>query len=150
MIADLSPGLILIIGALLIPLIRSQARSAYMLALPVAAFMVTLALPHGNLASVSLFGLELELLRVDRLSLIFGYIFLVAAFLGVIYQLHVRDTVQHVAGLVYAGSAIGAVFAGDLVTLFLFWEGTAISSVFLIWAARTERSLAAGMRYLVI
>ena len=30
-----------------------------------------------------------------------------------------------------AGSAIGAVLAGDFLTLFVFWEGTAISSVLL-------------------
>ena len=67
-----------------------------------------------------------------------------------IYALHVEDNVQHVAGLIYAGAAIGAVFAGDLITLFVYWELTAISSVFLIWASRTERAYRAGMRYLII
>ena len=85
-------------------------------------------------------GLSLVTLRVDKLSLLFGYVFLLAAFLGGIYALHVRDTIQHVAGLIYAGSALGAVFAGDLVTLFVFWEGIAIASVFLIWASRNERA----------
>ena len=80
----------------------------------------------------------------------FGYIFLIATLLGVIYALHVDDALQHVAALVYAGSALGAVLAGDLITLFIFWEGTAIASVFLIWASRTERALGAGMRYLLI
>ena len=57
---------------------------------------------------------------------------------------------QHVAGLIYAGGALGAVFAGDLVTLFIFWEIIAIASVFLIWASRTEHAFGAGMRYLII
>ncbi len=61
-----------------------------------------------------------------------------------------RDGVQQSAALVYAGSALGAVFAGDLVTLFIFWEGIAVASVFLIWAARNEAATRAGMRYLVI
>ena len=150
MIAEFSPGLILIIGALLIPVLRGHLRAIYMMALPIAAFALTLTLEHGSFATIPLFGFELITLRVDRLSLIFGYIFLIATLLGVIYQLHVRDTIQHVAGLIYAGSGVGAVFAGDLVTLFLFWEGTGIASVFLIWASRTERSLYAGMRYLII
>jgi multicomponent Na+:H+ antiporter subunit D len=77
-------------------------------------------------------------------------IFLIAALLGVIYALHVQDTLQHVAALVYAGSALGAVFAGDLVTLLIFWEGVAVASAFLIWAARNERALGAGMRYLIV
>ena len=95
-------------------------------------------------------GLSLVTLRVDSLSLLFGYIFLIAAFLGGLYALHVRDTAQHSAGLIYAGSALGAVFAGDLVTLFFFWEGIAVASVFLIWASRTESAYRAGMRYIVI
>ena len=61
-----------------------------------------------------------------------------------------QDTLQHVAALVYAGSALGAVFAGDLVTLLIFWEGIAVASVFLIWAARNERAFGAGMRYLIV
>lgn len=147
---ELSPGLILIVGALFVPLLRGHLRAAYMLALPIVAFALTLTFEHGSHGVVDIFGIQLVTLRVDRLSLIFGYIFLIAALLSVIYQLHVRDTVQHVAGLIYAGSGVGAVFAGDLVTLFLFWEGTAIASVFLIWASRNTSALAAGMRYLII
>ena len=63
---------------------------------------------------------------------------------------HVKDPVQQVAALLYAGSAIGAVFAGDLITLFIYWEGTAIASVFLIWARGTTAAYHTGMRYLVI
>ena len=150
MIGEVSPGLILILGALIIPLLRGRLRSAYMLMLPVLAFAHLLALPHGELGQVQLFDLPLTTLRVDRLSLLFGYIFLIAALLGVIYALHVQDTLQHVAALVYAGSALGAIFAGDLVTLLIFWEGIAVASVFLIWAARNERAFGAGMRYLIV
>ena len=95
-------------------------------------------------------GLSLVTLRVDSLSLLFGYIFLIAAFLGGLYALHVRDTASIPLALIYAGSALGAVFAGDLVTLFFFWEGIAVASVFLIWASRTESAYRAGMRYIVI
>jgi len=150
MIGEVSPGLILILGALLVPLLKGLVRSAYMLALPALAFAQLVALPYGDLGQISVLGLPLVTLRIDRLSTIFGYIFLIASFLGILYTLYHDDVVQHVAGLVYAGSAVGAVFAGDLVTLFLYWEGTAIASVFLIWANRTERSFDAGMRYLII
>ena len=83
-------------------------------------------------------------------SLVFGYIFHIAAILTALYAWRVRDTVQQTAATIYVGSAIGAVFAGDLLTLFVYWELTAISSVFLIWARRTERSYHAGMRYLIV
>ena len=148
--SEFSPALILIFGALIIPLIRGRLRSGYMLVLPAIGFACLLSLPDGQLGHMQLFGLELTTLRIDPLSRMFGYIFLIATLLGVIYALHVDDALQHVAALVYAGSALGAVLAGDLITLFIFWEGTAIASVFLIWASRTERALGAGMRYLLI
>ena len=109
MISELNPGLILIIGALLIPILPGRVlRGAYMLALPVLAFIHVLGLPMGEMGQIKLFDVTLITLRVDKLSLIFGYIFLIAAFLGVIYALHVGDRVQHTAGLIYAGSAVGA------------------------------------------
>jgi len=95
-------------------------------------------------------GYEFVLLRVDKLSLVWGYIFCIAAALGIIYSFHQNDRIQDVAAIIYSGSAVGAVFAGDLISLFIFWEFTAISSVFLIWASRSESSYYAGLRYLVI
>ena len=113
MTAELSPGLILILGALLVPLLRGRLRSAYMLALPIVALWVLIDLPYGAFGQINLFDMTLTTLRVDKLSFIFGVIFLIAAFLGVIYALHVEDNVQHVAGLIYAGSAVGAMSAGS-------------------------------------
>ena len=150
MITELPPGLILIFGGLLVPLLPSRLRPFLMIILPFVAFAHLLALPDGEFGQVQIMGLPLVTLRVDKLSLMFGYVFLLAAFLGGLYALHVRDSFQQSAGLIYAGSAIGAVFAGDLVTLFIFWEGVAIASVFLIWAARNERAYRAGMRYLIV
>ena len=137
-------------AALLFVLPKGAARAALLLVVPILAAFVVWSLPEGNLWTARLFGLELEFTRVDRLSRIFALIFTLAAFLGNLYAWHVRDTVQQVAALLYAGSAIGAVFAGDLITLFLYWVGTAIASVFLIWARRTEGAYHTGMRYLII
>ena len=150
MTINLPPGLIIILGALLVPLFRGRAQALYMLALPVVSLVQVLGLPHGEFGQVSFLSYMLTTIRVDALSLVFGIIFHIAAFLSVLYALHVKDSVQHVAGLIYAGSAIGAVFAGDLVSLFVYWELTAVSSAFLIWARRTERSYEAGIRYLII
>ncbi len=150
MIADVPPGLILIIGALIAPLLPDRPRNVFLLALPLIGLAGLIGLEHGIYGDYRVFGYELAVVRVDKLSLMFGYIFHVAALLSVIYALHVKDRVQQVSGLIYVGSAVGAVFAGDLITLFVYWEGTAIASVFLIWARRTERAYEAGMRYLVI
>ncbi|MDQ4115915.1 MAG: Na(+)/H(+) antiporter subunit D [Actinomycetota bacterium] len=144
-----NPALVPILGAFLVPLLPGRVRSAWMLALPVVALALLWTMPEGVRAGPSLLGLELEPVRIDSLSRLFGTAFCLAAFLGVIYGLHVRDTVQQVATLSYAGAAIGGALAGDLVTLFVFWELTGVASVLLIWAGRTERSRRAGLRYLV-
>jgi multicomponent Na+:H+ antiporter subunit D len=148
--ADVSPGLILIVGAVLVPLLRGRLRAIWLLALPVLALAHLLMLPHGDAGHVTALGFDLVTLRVDALSFPFALAFLVAAFLALGYSLYEDDPLQQVAALVYAGSAVGAVLAGDLVTLLVFWEGTALASVFLIWARRSERAYRAGMRYLLM
>lgn len=150
MTVEFPTALILIIGAAGVPLFKGRVRSAYLLLLPLLTFAHVLALPEGEYGHFMLAGQELIAMRVDGLSLMFAYVFLLAAFLCSIYALHVKDTVQHVVALVYAGSALGAIFAGDVVTMFVFWEISAVASVMLIWATRTERAYRAGMRYLVV
>ena len=150
MIEAIPPGMILILGALLVPLLSGRTRQAYMLLLPLLGFVQVLLLPADFVSSVRMFGYELTLVRVDQLSRVFAYVFYIASFLSVIYSLHIKDNVQFVSGLIYAGAAIAALFVGDLISLFVFWELTAIASLFQIWARRTERSYRAGLRYLVV
>jgi multicomponent Na+:H+ antiporter subunit D len=150
MIADLPPFAVFFIGALLVALAPARLQKVLLLLVPVIAGLQLLYMPQDHVTALPVMGYELVPYRVDRLSLLFGYIFTLAAFIGIVFSLHLRDRLQHVSGLVYAGSALGAVFAGDLITLFVFWELAVISSVFLIWARRTPASLVAGWRYLVI
>lgn len=150
MIADLPPGLVLIAGAVLIPLIPGAARSAWTVALPVVGLLGLVELAPGSHFAFAFLGADIVPARVDRLSLIFGYIFHIAAALIAVYALHVRDPVQQAAGMVYAGSGVGAVFAGDLLTLFVYWEAMAVASVFLVWARGGDRAYRAGMRYLIV
>ena len=139
------------VGAVVAFFTRGHVRSFLMLFIIVLSGIHLWLLPQGEV-TVSLHFLEYDLLpyRVDDLSRVFGYVFHIAAFISVLFALHIRDTTQHVSGLLYAGSAVGAVFAGDLLTLFVFWELLAVTSVFLIWARRTEQAYQAGMRYLII
>jgi multicomponent Na+:H+ antiporter subunit D len=146
----LNPALVLILGGALLPLLPEAFRRWGSLVLPVLATVVLLLLPFGEYGQIQLFGYSLVTLRLDRLSFVFALIFHLAAFLTALYAWHVRDALQQVAALIYGGAAIGAVLAGDLITLFVFWELTAISSVFLILASGTERAFRASMRYLII
>ena len=148
--SEFPPGLILVLGALVIPFLKGTSRNLFMIVLPIFGLLGLLVIDDGYVFTINILGLELTPVRVDGLSLLFGYIFHIAAIISIIYAFHLRDTVQQIAALMYAGTAIGGIFAGDLVSLFVYWEGTAISSVFLIWSSNTKESFKTGMRYLLI
>ncbi|MDX1764081.1 MAG: Na(+)/H(+) antiporter subunit D [bacterium] len=147
---NLPPAWLLILGGLLVPLLPGKFRNWFVIALPALAFWVIAQLEPGMSWQMPFFGFDLTFLRVDRLSKIFGYIFTLNAFAAFIYAFYLKDSGQHVAALVYIGSALGAVFAGDLVTLYFFWEVMAVASTFLILARRTEKAMGAGYRYVLV
>ena len=147
---EIPPFVPFFIGALFAAFTRGKLRGVIMVALPLLSAIHLWTVPEGIHLQIAFLDYQLIPYRVDRLSLLFGYVFHIAAFIGIIYSLHVRDTLQQVAAMLYAGAGLGAVFAGDLLTLFVFWELLAFTSVFLIWARRTRRSYLAGMRYLLV
>ncbi len=151
---DAPPFLIFFVGAAFAAVLRGKARAAVMLLVPVLGALNLIGAASGVHLQVGFFGYRLEPFRVDRLSLLFAFLFHIAAFIGFLYSLHLcreeKATLQHTAGMMYAGSAVGAVFAGDLLTFFVFWELLSVTSVFLIWARGTHRSIRAGGRYLIV
>jgi multicomponent Na+:H+ antiporter subunit D len=149
-LTELPPFVPFFLGALLASVTRGRLRAVILLAIPVLGGVHLLSIDAGVVWQMQFLDYTLTPYRVDRLSLLFGYLFHIAAFLGMLYALHLRDTLQQVSAMLYAGSALGAVFAGDLITLFVFWELLALTSVFLIWARRTPAALQAGLRYLII
>ena len=173
MLSSLPPFVLFFVGAVVIAFTRGTVRKVLILAIPlVGGLNLWFGVEPGLHLQFDLLGYTLTPYRADKLSLLFGYLFHLAAFLGFVYALHLGDGapegsvagevgeddivgnasagLQHVAAMVYAGSALGAVFAGDFITLFIFWELLAISSAFLVWARKSERSYATGFRYLII
>ena len=136
-------------GALLAALRRDSARWIAVitpLAAAVASFQL---LAPGASADWSVMGYSLAAVRVDAMSLVFVGLFHLAALVTAIYALEWTGRIQASAMLGYVGSGVGAVLAGDLVTLWLFWEMLALTSVLLVWARRTPAATASGIRYLV-
>ncbi len=148
--ALLHPALPLLVAGVVAALAPPRLRKALLVLAPLWGAWNLLGFTSGDLVSAELAGFELILLRVDKLAFLFALLFHLAALLAGIYALHSDDRMQQVAGLLYAGSAVGAVFAGDLLVLFFFWELLAITSVFLIWARRETASTRSGLRYLLV
>jgi len=147
---SLPPALPFLAGALLLPFLPRRVRSAAFLVFPVLAFLQLVALQPGTSVDLPFLGQELVVLRVDRLSLAFGYVFALMSFIGGVYGYHLKDAKQQVATLLYVGCSAGVVFAGDLLTLIIFWEVMAVSSAYLIWARGTLDSFHAAVRYLLV
>lgn len=146
----LHPAFILILGGLLQSILPTQLRRIFLLVLPILAGSILLSIEPGQYGNVQIFNYELTLLRLDHLSFIFALIFHIALFIVALYAWQEKDTLQLASMFVYAGGAIGAVLAGDLLTLFIFWEVTAVSSALLIWANKTTGAMRAGQRYFII
>lgn len=144
------PAIIFIVGALFIPLLKGKLRSAYLVALPVIGFYNLINIPMGTHWTVNFLDFHLVFGEVDRLSRVFGIIFHVISLIAIIYVLNFKNNVEYVSGFVYAGSALGVVFAGDLITFFVFWEMLTVSSVFLILANKKKESMEAAYRYVLI
>ncbi len=145
----LHPALLVLLGVALLPLLPSRARGKVLPLFPLAALGVCWNLSADHGFSVEFLEYRLSILQVDRLSRVFGIVFSLIGFAGGLFALHLRDVRQQVAALLYAGSALGLVFSGDWLTLFLFWELTALSSTVLIWSRRGTGSRV-GLRYLLV
>jgi multicomponent Na+:H+ antiporter subunit D len=147
------PSLILIIGAIILPLIREPFRKIFLIGIPVITFLDVLYINanpgiHGQITFMTSWSLTFG--RVDNLSIVFAFIMALMAIIGTVYGLHVRDSWQHMAAWFYVSGSLGAIYAGDYLVLFLFWEMMAFASTFLIWFNSEKDSLAAGYRYLLV
>ena len=146
--ASLPPGTIILLGSFLLPMLPDRWRKVTSIILPMLSMFHLLGWhPAGHQSTIEFFEYVLTPIRVDKLSLVWGYAFHIAAILAAVYGFQERNPTHHACAAAYIGAAIGAVFSGDLLTLFVYWEITAVASVFLVWAGKTRGSVGAGMRY---
>ena len=133
--------------ALALPFLRGTWWRCLLLVPPLIAIWAVVHMQEGSYGVLPYLGQEMVLGRVDRLSKLFANVFAIQALIGMIYALHLRDRAQHAAASVYVAGSFGCVFAGDYLTLFIFWEMMSVSSTFLVWLNRKPISIRAGLRY---
>jgi multicomponent Na+:H+ antiporter subunit D len=146
------PSLILLLGALLLPFIRGPLRKPYLLLVPLLTFFAVLSISGQNVVFGTYQFMDWQLVfgRVDRLSTIFALIMALVGIIGTLYGMHVDRAGEHMAAWSYLAGALGVIYCADYLSLFLFWELMAFASVFLIWFRRTDKSLSAGYRYILV
>ncbi|HPU30732.1 MAG TPA: Na(+)/H(+) antiporter subunit D [Syntrophorhabdaceae bacterium] len=147
----LHPSVFYFIGSLLLPFIKSEKAKKFLLLLIPSLSIIDVALmQEGVYGAFNFLNINLIFGRVDKLSLVFAWVFVIMAFLGALYALHVKEDGHHIAANFYIGSSLGAIFGGDYLTVFIFWEIMAFSSVFLVWYRKEQKSIDAGYRYLLV
>ncbi len=150
MLDALPPGLILVLGAFALPLLPQTMRPALLLGLPLAAMAQIWSFETGYILNTAFLDYTLNPIKIDALGRLFATIFALMAFVGSIYAMNQKRIMELVAANVYAGSAIGVALAGDLMSVFIFWEIMAIASTVVIWSANTDKAYAASMRYVLV
>ena len=142
------PATALLLGGIVAACLRGRFASLALILAPIIGLWYVHTMEVGSSSTLSLFGYEIQSVMADRQAKLFGYLFHIAALVAGIYSFHLRDPWQVSMALLYAASAVGVAFAGDMLSLFLWWEGFAITSVFQIWGRRTKEAEEAGFRYL--
>jgi multicomponent Na+:H+ antiporter subunit D len=150
MIEVLPPALILFAGSVLIAVSRGAVRSGVVLLLPLLALWLVWQVPDGVSVSLSFMDQAIEPVEGSKLRRLFATIFALMTFVGGIYAFRHAKGVELAAAFAYAGGAIGVAFAGDLITLFIFWEIMAIFSTVIVWCGGTAEARAAGLRYAMV
>jgi multicomponent Na+:H+ antiporter subunit D len=144
------PGLWLIAAAALLAVLKERPRAAVALAAPLAALALAWQLEEGVHLRAGFLGMDVAPFAVDALSRLFAVIFSLMAFAGALFALNQPRRLELSAAFLYAGAAIGVTLAGDLVTVFVFWEVMAIGSTLVLWSAATPAAYRASMRYLMV
>ncbi len=144
------PGLLLIVGGLLLPFVPATLRRVLQLLVPLLALWLVSQVPDGAALQLSYLGHSLTPLQGDALSRLFATIFALMALVGGLYALTQASRLEIASAYAYAGSAIGVTFAGDLLTLFVFWEAMAIGSTLVLWSRANAASGRAAQRYLLV
>ncbi|WP_025658424.1 Na(+)/H(+) antiporter subunit D [Rhizobium sp. IBUN] len=144
------PALLFVLGAVPIPFLKDPIRRIYLVLVPLLGLLAVVTMQPGSYGATQFLGQDILIARVDKLSMVFATVFAIMALIGTVYALHLPHPGQHVAAFVYVGSSLGVVFAGDYLTLYLFWEIMAFASAYLVFAQGGQRATGAGFRYLMV
>ena len=150
MTETLPPALILVAGALLLGALRGHARSAVLLLAPALTLWTIWQIPDGVSATMPFLDYELKIVEGSPVRRLFATIFALMAVIGGLYAFRTARWHELAAAYAYAAGAVGVCFAGDLITMFLFWELMALFSTVVVFSGATEASRRAGIRYAIV
>ena len=147
----LHPGLIMIAMGLLVMALPERLRRPAYIAAPLLALACSLQLNESSEMVYRISSkLSIDMISFDRLSLIFMTAFCIVSLIAAIYSAGSNNRFEMGFALMYAGSNMGVVLSGDVLSLIIFWELSAIASCYVVYARRTRKSTRAAFRYILV
>lgn len=144
------PGLIMLAGAALTGPARGAWRTVVVLAAPVLTLWAVTQVPDGVSLTAPFLDYTVDVVEGSPVRRLFATVFALMAFAGGLFAFRQARWFELAGAYAYAAGAIGVCFAGDLITLFLFWELMALFSTVVIWCGGTPAAKAAGIRYAIM
>ncbi|MBC54140.1 MAG: Na(+)/H(+) antiporter subunit D [Gammaproteobacteria bacterium] len=144
------PALIMIVGAMLIPVAPVRLRPALLILTPLLTLLMIWNLGDGLLLTAPFLNYEIALVETSDVRRLFATIFALMAMVSGLYMFRHARVVEMSASLAYAAGAVGVSFAGDLLSLYLFWEFMVLFSIIVVWSGGTEQARGAGIRYAIM
>lgn len=145
-----SPALIMVAAALAIGITRGHFRTAVILLAPLLTLWAIWQVPDGVHDTIRFLSYDIEPVEGSPLRRLFATIFALMAFVGGLFAFRIASWHELAAAFFYAAGAIGVSFAGDLISLFIYWELMALFSTVVVWCGGTPAARSAGVRYAIL
>ena len=145
------PGLIMIGFGILVMLLPRPCRKPLGLIAPIAATWALFQMTEESSLQYDLARyIHMEFIHLDSLSFAFMLAFCIIAILNGFYGEGIQHRYECGMSLVYAGSVMGVVLAGDCISLIIFWEVSAFASMYVIYSKHDRASARASFRYILV
>ncbi len=145
------PGLFLILCGIIAAILPAKLRRIPVIGGPAVTLIAFFLMPIGTTNTLTIMDrFHLNYLNVTNENYLFLFVFSVIALIAGIYSANKNRQLESFAALNYAGASICVAMAGDWLTMLIFWEYMAITSLCLVWCSRSARSSGAGFRYLIM
>ncbi len=143
-------GCLPIVWGLILPFVPGRIRPWWALSAPLLVLFFCFNWEPGLTAKIEFEAFAIYPLHFDAWGRWFAIVFAGVLFAGMLYGAWKNKVSENSFVLIYAGSAINTVLAGDWISLLVFWEIMALSSAILIMLGNHPDSRNAGLRYLMI
>jgi multicomponent Na+:H+ antiporter subunit D len=144
-----NPGFVPIFMALLVLALPRSARPPAIIISALLALWLLLDREFGAATAMAQMGLPVVLLNLDALNRIFGIALLIALIAIGIYSGGRRNRYEDAAILLLAGSAVSALFVGDLVSFVAAAALGGLAAAWVVFASPVEGANRAGARLLI-